>query len=192
MNHQIRLSPPEAAKLLGPKKLDEINKDDALAFVKQIASPLFENDITIPSTLDFDLADDSPFSGYINWYAFPGEINCCHFFLDIDTVDGYILFWTEKMDLDEQIRDIQEILASTVIQPGLDEFLAAMSEKLKLDGIDFGDAWNEVVFDYNGNDTDLGIAFADFRDEYLIKRLGYEPNSEALDDAIEQWILNRY
>ena len=60
------------------------------------------------------------------------------------------------------------------------------------DELSFGEAWNEVVFDAQGNDSALGQAIADFRDGELSERLGYEPSSDALDDALEQWISNFY
>ena len=60
------------------------------------------------------------------------------------------------------------------------------------DELSFGEAWNEVVFDAQGSDSALGKAMADFRGGELYERLGYEPSSDALDDALDQWIRNFY
>lgn len=100
---------------------------------------------------------------------------------------------------DDPVDQIMEILAGATAErpPALEEFFKAMGQKMTEvdedgDELGFEGAWNEVVFNDEGEGTKLGDAIADFRDGELTERLGFEPDSEDLDDALEQWITMHF
>ena len=62
----------------------------------------------------------------------------------------------------------------------------------KGDELDLEGARNELVFNDEGEGTKLGNAIADFRDGELIERLGFEPDSDDLDVALEQWLTMNF
>lgn len=90
--------------------------------------------------------------------------------------------------------EINEILAgATQPRPGLDDFFKEMARWMK-EGDDYGDAWDKVACNEEDlyPDDKLGDAIANFRDVELTERLGREPDSEALDDALDMWITVHY
>jgi hypothetical protein len=100
---------------------------------------------------------------------------------------------------DDPVDQIMEILAGATAErpPALEEFFKAMGQKMTEvdedgDELSFEGASNEVVFNDEGEGTKLGDAIADFRDGELTERLGFEPESEDLDDALEQWITMHF
>lgn len=184
MSQEIELSALEALKLIeSDKKLEELSEEEVLTLAKNLASSILSEEVRIASMQYFD-QDDSTCLGCINSYSFT---------LVRDEDEESISFSLGEIEYDEQLRDIQEILAGADRErPRLDEFFAAMAEKIRDEEMSYEEAWNEIVFDPNAGDSLLGIAIADFRDGELTERLGYEPDSEALDDALEQWISNFY
>lgn len=92
----------------------------------------------------------------------------------------------------EQLGHIGEVLADTAIEGNLERFFRAIAKRMKQEDEDFGEAWNEVVFDEKGNGTELGDAIADWRDKVLYPRLDYVPDSDALDDELEEWALRDF
>lgn len=90
--------------------------------------------------------------------------------------------------------EINEILAgATQPRPGLDDFFKEMARWMK-EGDDYGDAWDKVACNEEDlyPDDKLGDAIANFRDGELTERLGREPDSETLDDALDMWITVHY
>ena len=86
----------------------------------------------------------------------------------------------------DQTREILECLASPLsFNPGLYAFFFKMQEAMDADDSSFVEAWNSVI-----EIEALGEAIADWRENELTPRLSYEPDSDALDEALEEWIRN--
>ena len=90
-----------------------------------------------------------------------------------------------SISYEEQYDDVLTCLADLLeFRPALEAFFYEMRRKMDDEGLEFGEAWNEVT-----DVAHLGDAIADWREQELIPRLCYEPESDPLDDALEVFIL---
>ena len=86
----------------------------------------------------------------------------------------------------DQSREILECLASPLsFNPGLYAFFYKMQEVMDTSDSSFFEAWNSAI-----EIEALGEAIADWRENELTRRLGYEPDSDVLDEVLEEWIRN--
>lgn len=173
-----------ATRLTGnKKKLEDYSEKEACDLVRKII-----HHANIDNIEKFSLISFSPSDNEWNGFA-----NSKRWELIYEEDEETITFTIYDIEYDEQFRDIQEILAGPDRErPGLDDFFKSMALKLRNPETAFWEAWNEIVFDCDGKGTILGNAIADFRDGELIERLGYIPESDTLDDALEQWISDEY
>jgi hypothetical protein len=167
----------------GGRMLEELSEEEAAHFVRRVVTSIRGAEPTLFSLTYFD-ADDSKWIGYVEskeWTLSFGEDD-----------EGATLVVSD-IEYEKQFSEIQEILAGADRErPGLEDFFEVMALRMRDEEMSFDEAWNVVVFDAQGSDSALGKAMADFRGGELYERLGYEPSSDALDDALDQWIRNFY
>lgn len=183
MNKEIKFTTSDAEKALGaPTNIEELSENEALRLIQSLIAD--STDINIEDIKLEGYEESCPNS----WY---GLANANRWSLDWDEDEESGTIELSAIDEEEQTQEILEILAGlSRPMPDLIAFFYAMKQKIEEEELAFGDAWNWVT----GADGEhslskpLGNAIADFRDDELRSRLGYDPDSDSLDEALEHWI----
>lgn len=179
----IKFNLPDIEQILGGiKSLYELEENEALALVQGIIDREISNNASPVKLQSFEQGCPDSWHGLISNIEWSIS-------WDEDYEEGTIEL--TQIDEERQKQEIKEILAGlSKPMPGLAAFFYVMQKKMVDEGISYGDAWNWVT----GADGDhslaqpLGDAIADFREYELIPRLEYEPDVDALDEALEEWI----
>lgn len=183
MSKKIEFSSSDVEKVFGaPVSVEALKEEDALGLIRFL--------IVASTNMR---TEDIQIAGYEASYpdSWHGLANTNRWSLSWDEDEGLGVIGLSEIDEEEQVQDILEILAGlSRPMPDLIAFFYVMRQKIEGEGLSFGDAWNWTT----GADGEhslsrpLGDAIADFRDDELKSRLGYEPDSDSLDEALEHWI----
>jgi hypothetical protein len=177
MSQRFFLGSPQIAELISGKNgLDALSEDDVVNLVRHLAASSIDGDL--------DLVTITGFDEYSNCWQ--GYVKTKQFTLIADEDEDLVKFELNDIEYDEQWSDVQLCLGKFYeFWPGMYAFFYTMKQLIEGQQLPFGQAWNEVI-----EIQELSDAIADWREKELYPRLGYEPDTDILDELLEETITS--